>query len=109
EIFFVDLPDAAARAEIFGIHLAARGRDPGDFDLERLSRATEGFSGAEIEEVVVSTHYHAFSTGDAVTAERLLAEAERTRPLSVTRAEEVEALRGWARGRTRSASAAGGS
>ena len=103
EIFFVDLPDAATRGEIFQIHLENRGQTSGSFDLEALSAATSGFSGSEIEEVVVSSLYSAFSDAGAITTESLLKEAGRTVPLSVTRAEYVDELRGWARERARPA------
>ena len=104
EIFFVDLPDEATRAEIFQIHLENRGKDRGSFDLEKLSTATPGFSGSEIEEVVVSSLYSAFSGTGPITTESLLREAAGTVPLSVTRAEYVDELRSWAKERARPAS-----
>src|SRR5690606_33663122 len=100
EIFFVDLPDAEARAAIFRIHLSRRGHDPGRFDLAELVRATDGFSGAEIEQAIVSALYTAFASGGALDTPLLLDEIRRTRPLSVTMAERVAALRRWAEGRT---------
>ena len=103
EIFFVDLPDEATRAEIFQIHLENRGKDSGSFDLEKLSTATPGFSGSEIEEVVVSSLYSAFSGTGSITTESLLKEAAGTVPLSVTRAEYVDELRSWAKERARPA------
>jgi len=103
EIFFVDLPDAATRAEIFRIHIENRGKDSGSFDLEVLSTATPGFSGSEIEEVVVSSLYSAFSGAGTITTESLLKEATGTVPLSVSRAEHVGKLRVWARERARPA------
>ena len=60
EIFFVDLPSEEERAEIFRIHLSRRGRDPEDFDLPALVAASEDFSGAEIEEAIISALYDAF-------------------------------------------------
>ena len=71
--------------------------------MKRLADATPGFSGSEIEEIVVSTLYSAFSGTDELTMDALLDEAHRTRPLSVTRAEHVEELRAWARERARPA------
>ena len=103
EIFFVDLPDPEVRAEIFGLHLRSRGLDPGVYDLAQLAEATEGFSGSEIEEVVVSGLYTVFSGSGRLEQGVLLAEARATRPLSVTRAEHVWALREWAQGRAVSA------
>jgi SpoVK/Ycf46/Vps4 family AAA+-type ATPase len=103
EIFFVDLPDRDVRSEIFRIHLGARGHDPGRIDLDMLAEATSGFTGAEIEQVVVSALYTAFSGEACLSTELLLSEIHQTRPLSVTRAEYIQALREWAAGRTVSA------
>jgi hypothetical protein len=100
EIFFVDLPDEGTRREVFRIHLSARGHDPAGFDLDALARASQGFSGSEIEEVVVSGLYTAFANGTKLDTGALLAEAGGTRPLSVTMAERMDAMRAWARGRT---------
>ncbi|RMH13038.1 MAG: AAA family ATPase [Gemmatimonadetes bacterium] len=99
EIFFVDLPDAETRAEIFRIHLEHRNQDADLFDLEALAAATEGFSGSEIEEVVVSGLYGVFAHGGHLSTESLLEVARATHPLSVTMAERVEGLRAWARDR----------
>ena len=103
EIFFVDLPDEGTRETIFTIHLSRRGYDPSLFDLDRLAEATDGFSGAEIEQVVVSALYAAFSEDVPLTTNLLLEESHKTRPLMKTRAEHIQALRRWAKGRTVSA------
>ncbi len=100
EIFFVDIPDAETRAEIFRIHLEVRGHDPAGFDLPALAGATEGFTGAEIEQVVVSGLYTTFSSGAELSTGVLLDEAAGTTPLSVVRAEYVTWLRQWAKERT---------
>ena len=100
EIFFVDLPDLATRHEVFHIHLDRRGQDAATFDLEALAHATDGFSGSEIEGVVVAGLYSAFATGGELALSTLLDEVRRTRPLSVMRSEEITALRAWARERT---------
>ncbi len=100
EVFFVDLPDAATRAEIFRIHLARRKLREADYDITALADATQGFSGAEIEQVVVAALYAAASDKTAATQDHLLAAIRATRPLSVLMAERVAALREWARGRT---------
>lgn len=100
EIFFVDLPDAEIRAEIFGIHLERRGVDAGAFDTATLAEVSAGFSGAEIEQAVLSALYTARAADRALDAADLVAELERTRPLSVVMAEPLAALRKWARGRT---------
>ncbi|WP_373048193.1 AAA family ATPase [Vulgatibacter sp.] len=104
EIFFVDLPQTAERAQIFAIHLRRRGRDPAAFDAQRLAQLSQGFSGAEIEQAIVAGLYEAFAEGrDLAQAhvERALGE---TMPLSVTLREEIAKLRAWAQDRTRPAS-----
>ncbi len=100
EIFFVDLPGPEARAAIFRIHLQKRGRDWRGLKVDQLAAAAEGFSGAEIEQAVVSAMYAAQADGEPLTAHVLLREIGRTRPLSVVMAEKLAALRHWARGRT---------
>jgi len=100
EIFFIDLPAADERRQIFAIHLTRRHRDPKGFDLVALAGASEGFSGAEVEQAVVAALYTAFARRAELMTEHILEEIKATRPLSVTRAEEIEALREWAKGRT---------
>ncbi len=99
EIFFVDLPNAEVRAMLFALHLKKRGRDAGAFDLVKLAAASGGFSGAEIEQAIVAGLYTAFSAKQQLTTEILVAEIQSTQPLSVTRAEEVQAIRSWAKTR----------
>ena len=100
EIFFVDLPNHAARAEIFRLHLAKREVDWEGFSLSSLADAADGFSGAEIEQAVVSALYSAHAAETAVDEARVVEEIRTTRPLSVLMAEQVNALRDWARTRT---------
>jgi SpoVK/Ycf46/Vps4 family AAA+-type ATPase len=99
EIFFVDLPSRADRREIFRIHLARRKRDPEAFDLDALADASAGFSGAEIEQAIISGLYGAFNVDRQLDTVALLTELKSTYPLSVTQAERIAALRRWARGR----------
>lgn len=96
EIFFVDLPSDEARRAILEIHLRRRERDPAHFNLEALSAHMRGFSGAEIEQVVVSGLYAAFSAQRPLDDRMLLQEIERTVPLSTTAKERVEKLQAWA-------------
>jgi hypothetical protein len=103
EIFFVDLPGPDVRAALFALHLKKRGRDPASFDLKQLSALSEGFSGAEIEQVIVARLYTAFSKKQQLTTDILVAEIRETQPLSVVRAEDVQAIREWARSRARPA------
>lgn len=100
EIFFVDLPTPAVREEIFAVHLSRRKREPSAFDLRALAAATDGFSGAEIEQTIVAGLYTAFSAERELTTELLLEEVGETRPLAVTMAERIGELRHWAAGRT---------
>ncbi|MCG6971344.1 MAG: AAA family ATPase [Gammaproteobacteria bacterium] len=100
EIFFVDLPAQNTRAEIFAIHLAKRGQQPPDFDIQRLAAETDGFSGAEIEQAVVAALYAAHARSTTMTTQHILEEIKSTQPLSVVMAEKISALQRWAEGRT---------
>jgi SpoVK/Ycf46/Vps4 family AAA+-type ATPase len=100
EIFFVDLPSATVREQIFFIHLQKRDHDPQQFDLQALSTASDGFSGAEIEQAVVSALYTAHAQEQALSTSTILDELSMTRPLSVVMAEKVSHLRQWAAQRT---------
>ncbi|HIE53894.1 MAG TPA: ATPase, partial [Chromatiaceae bacterium] len=97
--FLVDLPRPEVRQQIFALHLKQRKLDPTHFDLPALAAASEGFSGAEIEQAVVSALYDAAGSEGGLDQPTLLAALGSTRPLSVLMAEQVEALREWARGR----------
>lgn len=99
EVFFVDLPGDEDRRAIFGIHLRKRRREPGQFDLDALVEASAGFSGAEIEQAVVSGLYTAFFRNVACATEHILESLRQTQPLSVLLREQVDALRTWAHGR----------
>jgi SpoVK/Ycf46/Vps4 family AAA+-type ATPase len=100
EIFFVDLPSDAVRADIFRIHLEKRGHEAAKFDLKALAAASNTFSGAEIEQAIVAASYSAFADKAPLSAEHVLHELRSTRPLAVLRAEQVAALREWADART---------
>lgn len=104
EIFFIDLPNPRERLEIFYIQLSKRGRNPEGFDLTRVLDACEGFSGAEIEEVVVSALYEAYYAGRDICAEDLERAAAATVPLSRTMKEHIKSLREWCMARARPAS-----
>jgi AAA+ superfamily predicted ATPase len=104
EIFFVDLPSPEERVEVFRIHLAKRGRDPLAFDLEALAAASGDFSGAEIEESIISALYDAFEARRDLEAKDVLAAIQQTVPLARTMDEPIAHLRAWAAGRARLAS-----
>jgi len=99
EIFFVDLPTPVVRKEIFAIHLEKRNRDPATFDLDRLAEVSEGYSGSEIEQAVISTLHEAYAEKCELTTDRLVAALEASPPLSATMAEKVRVLREWGHGR----------
>ncbi len=103
EIFFVDLPDEPARVDILGVHLQRRARDPARFPVAALAAKTEHFSGAELEQVVVSALYRAFGAGRNLDGDDLVRAAADTVPLYRTYEERVKALRAWAKGRARPA------
>jgi SpoVK/Ycf46/Vps4 family AAA+-type ATPase len=100
EIFFVDLPTPAVRAEIFRIHLARRAHPVERFDVAALASRAEKFSGAEIEQAIVAASYAAHAERKPLETGHVTGEIASTRPLAVLRAEEVAALRQWADGRT---------
>jgi SpoVK/Ycf46/Vps4 family AAA+-type ATPase len=103
EIFFVDLPTPEERQHIFNIHLSNRREDISRFDLEQLSKMSDGFSGAEIEQAIVAAMYEAFAQDREFTQLDIIAALKATLPLSRTMQEQVTALRDWARQRARPA------
>lgn len=104
EIFFIDLPDRNEREDIFRIHINKRKRDASQFDLAKLSDITKGYSGAEIEQVVVGGLFSAFHADRDLTQDDLITEAKSVVPLSRMMAEDIADLRAWAQMRTRPAS-----
>jgi MoxR-like ATPase len=108
EIFFVDLPGHEVRQHIFALHLARRKQDPAKFDLQQLASKSQGFSGAEIEQALISGLYSALSLDRQLDTGLLLQELIETQPLSVTMAEKVQALRAWAQERAVFVDPAGG-
>jgi SpoVK/Ycf46/Vps4 family AAA+-type ATPase len=104
EIFFVDLPSEDERQAIFSIHLQKRGRDPRGFDLDALARLSDGYSGAEIEEAIISALFDAFSQQIPLDTAIISASLSDAVPLSKTMNEELNRLRNWATGRARPAS-----
>ena len=99
EIFFVDLPSPDTRQEIFRVHLQERGLNDREFDVARLASMSDGFSGAEIEQSIVSAMYAAHANKEELDNAHLVAELRATYPLSVTMAEKILMLREWARDR----------
>ncbi|MBE9177848.1 AAA family ATPase [Oculatella sp. LEGE 06141] len=107
EIFFVDLPNEDERKQIFSIHLAKRRKEIDRFDIDQLSKMSDGYSGAEIEQAVIAAMYDAFAQDREFTQLDIIAAIKATFPLSRTMTEQVAALRDWARQRARPASDTG--
>jgi AAA+ superfamily predicted ATPase len=107
EIFFMDLPQADSRAEIISIHLKKRNRKLETFDLKALVAASDGFSGAEIEHLIVEGMFSAFHENRDLTTQDILQAVKDTVPLSVTYAEELTRIRQWSETRARSADGIG--
>jgi SpoVK/Ycf46/Vps4 family AAA+-type ATPase len=101
EVFFVDLPRQPEREEIFRIHLRKVKRDPARFDIAALGQASVGFSGAEIEQAVVSALHDSFYARRELRTDDILKSIRETVPLSTTMRESIEELREWARCRAR--------
>ena len=99
EIFFVDLPIEEERREIFRIHLRARNQDPDKLDLDGFASRTEGWSGADIEQAVISSLYESLHRNTKLTDEMVMNEIDQTTPLSRSRAESIERIRREAEGR----------
>lgn len=106
ELFFVDLPTCEVRKEILAIHIKRRKREPGDYDLNVLADASAGFSGAELEEAVREGLYAAFAETSELETKHIAAALEATFPLSRVMSDQIEALRRWAKVRTRPATGA---
>lgn len=103
ELFFVDLPNYDERKDIFRIHLTKRGWKPERYEVDQLAERTAGYSGAEIEMIVVSAMLDAFGKGGILSQDNLELAREQTVPLSITMEEKIFQLREWARTRCRPA------
>jgi SpoVK/Ycf46/Vps4 family AAA+-type ATPase len=108
ELFFVNLPSATERKQVFAIQLTKRKRNPAHYDLDKVAAAAKGFSGAEIESAVQTALYAAFARKQELSTGDLLTALSSTVPLSITRAEEIAELRAWAKDRAVWASTAEG-
>lgn len=103
ELFFVDLPEQKERESIWNIQIAKYVRDPKEYDTVQLSRAAEGLTGSEIENVFVEALYEAFDHDNEPTDLTIASVLISFVPLSKLMAEQIEALRRWAQGRIKSA------
>ncbi len=100
EIFFVDLPPAKVRKTIVDIHLKKRELQLPPTDIELIAKACENFTGAEIEQAIVSAVYRAKAIKERFSAQHILQAVAQTAPIAVTRSEDIAALRHWAKGRS---------
>lgn len=99
EVFFVDLPSEKVREQILEIHIRRHKRNPEDYNLKSLAEASGGFTGAELEQAVISGLFAAFTAETELTEEHLFDEIVKTRPLSVLMGERITELRAWAENR----------
>jgi SpoVK/Ycf46/Vps4 family AAA+-type ATPase len=99
QIFFIDLPTRIEREEIFTIHLKAKGNDLAGFNIPQLAQITKGWSGSEIEQVIISAMYEAFNKNHPLTEDDLLVIFGSTVPLSTTMEEQIKRIRSWAHNR----------
>ena len=106
EIFFIDLPTFIERKEIFRVHLSKRKMTPDEFDLDELAQVSNGYSGAEIEEAIISAMFDAFYEKEKLNTKRLIESIRQTVPLSKTMSEDIDELRKWANDRARIATSA---
>lgn len=101
EIFYVDLPTFEERKDIFHIHLLKRKRNPEQFDIEGFADATNGYSGAEIEQVIISALYDAFDAKAELDTARIFNSIKEIIPLSQTMEADISRIREWAKTRAR--------
>ena len=103
EMFFVDLPEALERAQIWDIVIHRHGRKPTDYDTVVLARACEQFTGAEIEAVFIDAMHEAYAEGKEPGPREILEAMTNTVPLAQLMDGQIAALRHWAKGRAREA------
>ena len=105
QVFFCDLPDEAERRDIIEIHLRLNGTKPADIQIDRLLVHTEGWSGAEIEQAIISARIEAMGAGRPMNTDDIKRVTDSMVPLSKTMAEQIKAIRAWAYDRATRASA----
>jgi len=104
QIFFIDLPTRKEREEIFTIHLKAKGNDPKQFNIPQLAQITKGWSGSEIEQVIISGMYEAFNQNRKLQEDDLFVIFGNSVPLATTMEEQIKKIRSWAHNRAVNAS-----
>jgi SpoVK/Ycf46/Vps4 family AAA+-type ATPase len=104
EIFFVDLPSPTERRTIIEIHIIKKNRKVADFDIPRIVAATQGFSGSEIEQAIVSALFDAFEAKKDIDTDSVVRSCNEIIPLSYQMKERIDYMRDWAKSRARRAS-----
>ncbi len=102
----MDLPSLEERKEILTIHLRKMKRDPANFKVDKLAQFSTGFSGAELEQVIVAALHDSFFENREVRTLDIAHNIEITVPLSETMREPIEAMRQWSKHRARNVSSA---
>ena len=105
ELFWIDLPNQQEREAIWRIQIAKFHREPEKYDTVQLARATEGLTGSEIEQVFIDSLHEAFSRRAEPTDLSIAMVLNDLVPLSKLMSEQIDALRKWAKGRARKATA----
>lgn len=108
EMFFVDLPDAQERAQIWDIVVARHGRKPGDYNSNEQANSCDQFTGAEIEAVFIDSLHEAFAEDREPGAKDIHEAIGNTVPLAKLMDGQIAALRQWAMGRARPAAGTAG-
>lgn len=104
EMFFVDLPDEDERKQIWKIQIRRNNRKPESFDVDELAKVTERWTGAEIEALFKEALFAAYDEGKEPTTKLLVNLSSQVVPLSKMMSNQIDGMRDWAKGRTRSAS-----
>jgi len=99
QLFFIDLPTRREREEIFTIHLNRKGTKASDFNIPQLAQITKGWSGSEIEQVIISSRYEAFNQDRKLNEDDLFTSFANTVPLSTTMETQIKYIRSWAHNR----------
>jgi SpoVK/Ycf46/Vps4 family AAA+-type ATPase len=104
EIFFVDLPNPDEREKIFRIHLKKKGRKADQFDIQKIVACSQGFSGSEIEQAIISALFDCFELGKDIDTDSVVNSCKEIIPLSYQMKELIDGMRDWAKSRARKAS-----
>jgi SpoVK/Ycf46/Vps4 family AAA+-type ATPase len=97
KIFFVDIPDVKEREDIFRVLIRRKNKDFSKFNLTELAKKTEGYTGAEIEQIIEEALLFAFNDKNELKDDYIYKAIPTVRPISRTKAEEIETMRNWAR------------